>query len=58
MAGPRTQENARARLRASFQMTRSLKLVAEGYYRQTISTDSRIAYDRNRYSIGIVWEPN
>jgi len=58
VAGPRTQENARARLRASFQMTRSLKLVAEGYYRQTISTDSRIAYDRNRYSIGIVWEPN
>jgi hypothetical protein len=37
-------------------MTRHLSLVGEARYRQTVSNDIRIQYDRTLYSLGIRWE--
>ena len=37
-------------------MTKHLDLLAEIEYRETVSTDLRIQYDRLRYSIGVVWQ--
>ena len=36
-------------------MTPHLHLVAYALYRETVSTDIRIGYERYRYSIGILW---
>lgn len=41
---------------SSFRMTRRLSLVAEVQYRETVSNDIRIQYDRLQYSLGIRWE--
>ena len=54
--GPKTQESVDASLVSTFRMTRHLSLVAEAEYRQTVSNDIRIQYDRTRYSLGIRWE--
>ena len=56
VAGPKTQETADGELVASYRMTPHLSIVAEVEYRETVSTDARIAYERNRYSIGVVWQ--
>jgi len=37
-------------------MTPHLSMIAELGYRDVVSTDTRIAYDRQRYSIGVVWQ--
>ncbi|HSG58620.1 MAG TPA: hypothetical protein VLA06_03740 [Woeseiaceae bacterium] len=55
-AGLKTYETADVELSATYRMTRRLSLVAEGAYRGTASTDTRIQYDRNRFSIGVVWQ--
>ena len=55
-AGPKTLETADGELRLTYRMTRHLDLVVEARYRETSSTDTRIAYDRNRYSLGVVWQ--
>jgi hypothetical protein len=36
-------------------MTPRLHLVAEALYRESVSTDIRIGYERNLYSIGLLW---
>jgi len=36
-------------------MTQHLLLVADVIYRESVSTDTRIGYDRNRFSLGVVW---
>ncbi len=56
VAGPKTLETADAKMTATFRMTRHLRLVGELRYREVSSTDTRIAYDRNWYSLGVVWE--
>ena len=53
--GIKTLETAFGNLTASYRMTRHLSIVAEATYRGTTSTDSRIQYDRNFYSIGVTW---
>ncbi|MEL7185176.1 MAG: tetratricopeptide repeat protein, partial [Pseudomonadota bacterium] len=54
-AGPKTQESARISLIGNFRMTRHLYLVAEARYRETVSNDSRIQYERNQYVLGVRW---
>ncbi len=56
VAGPKTLETADGEVLATFRITRRLKLLAQIEYRETSSTDVRIAYDRMRYSLGLVWE--
>ena len=56
VAGPKTLESVDGTLLATWRMTTRLKLVAEIVYRETASTDTRIEYDRTRYSLGLVWE--
>jgi hypothetical protein len=55
-AGPKTYETADVELHATYRMTRRLSLVAEGVYRGTSSSDTRIQYDRTRFSIGVFWQ--
>jgi len=38
-------------------MTLSLSLVFEGRLREKVSNDTRIAYDRNQFVLGVRWEP-
>jgi len=54
--GLKTLETADGDLMASYRMTKRLSLVLDLEYRETASTDARIAYDRIRYSIGVVWQ--
>ena len=53
--GVKTLETARANLTTSYRITRHLSLTLEAELRGTSSTDTRIQYDRNRYSLGVVW---
>ncbi len=54
--GRKTQESADVRIIGKFRMTRHLSLVAEARYRETVSNDTRIQYERNQYVIGVRWE--
>lgn len=56
VAGPKTLESADGEVLATFRMTQHLSIAAEVEYRDIVSTDARIAYDRMRYSIGVVWQ--
>ena len=55
VAGRKTLERAIGTLAASFQMTESLSLVGEFYYRDVTSNDTRIEYARNQMLIGVRW---
>ena len=37
-------------------MTRHLYLVGEARYRETVSNDTRIQYERNQFVLGVRWE--
>jgi len=56
VAGLKTLETADGELVATYRITPKWSLVAEVEYRETASTDARIAYERKRYSIGVVWQ--
>ena len=56
VAGRKTQESADARLVGTFRMTRRLSLVAEASYRETVSNDIRIQYERYQYMLGVRWQ--
>jgi hypothetical protein len=55
VAGIKTLETVRGNLLGSFRITPSLSVVAEAEYRESESTDIRIAYDRLWFSLGIIW---
>ncbi|MDH3350967.1 MAG: hypothetical protein OEM51_05425 [Gammaproteobacteria bacterium] len=55
-AGLKTLETADGEFIASYRLTKHLSMVADAEYRGTSSTDTRIQYDRVRYSIGVVWQ--
>lgn len=55
-SGTKTQESARIRVKAQFRITPRLSLVADARYRETVSTDTRIQYERNQYHLGVLWE--
>ncbi len=52
----KTQESAELRLVADFRMTRHLSLIAEARYRETVSNDARVQFERNQYTLGVRWE--
>jgi len=52
----KTQETADISLMARFRMTRRLSLVAEARYRESVSNDARIQYERNQFVLGVRWE--
>ena len=56
IAGRKTQESAEVGIIGSFRMTRHLSLVAEARYRETVSNDTRIQYERNWYLLGVRWD--
>lgn len=56
VAGPKTLESIDGEFLATWRITQRLKLVAQIEYRETASTDTRIEYDRTRYSLGVLWE--
>ena len=56
VAGRKTQENAMINIIGTFRMTPSLSLVAEARYRETVSNDTRIQYERNQFVLGVRWE--
>jgi len=55
VAGIKTLETVRGNLLGSFAITPSLSVVAEAEYRESESTDTRIAYDRLWFSLGVIW---
>jgi hypothetical protein len=55
VAGPRTLETVRGNLLTSFRIIPSLSIVGEAEWRESASTDARIAYDRTWFSLGVVW---
>lgn len=57
IGGPKTREEAWGMLVAEFRMTPSLSLVAEANFREVVSNDLRIQYDRNRYALSVLWQP-
>ena len=56
VVGRKTQESADGEITGTFRLTRHLSLVAEGRYRETVSNDIRIQYERIQYMLGIRWE--
>ncbi len=56
IAGSKTQESLDTRVLASFRMSRHLSLVGEVRFREVVSNDIRIQYERTQYALGIRWE--
>lgn len=56
LAGNKTQEAAKISLTGSYQMTHNLSLVGEARFRETVSNDLRIQYERTQYIIGVRWD--
>ena len=56
VAGPKTLETLDAEILATWRISRHFRLVAEIDFRETASTDTRIQYERTRYSLSVVWE--
>jgi hypothetical protein len=56
VAGRKTQESLDGNIIVTYRMTPRLSFVAEATFRETVSNDIRIQYDRNQYVIGVRWE--
>jgi len=56
IAGRKTQESAEINLIGTYQMTRHLSLFGAARYRETVSNDTRIQYERNQFTLGVRWE--
>jgi hypothetical protein len=56
IAGRKTQESGDAKIIGTYRLTKRLSLVGEARYRQTISNDTRIEYDRSQYILGVRWQ--
>ena len=56
IAGRKTQESADAKIAGLFRLTTRLSLVAEASYRETVSNDTRIQYERYQYILGVRWQ--
>ncbi|MDJ0748105.1 MAG: hypothetical protein QNJ11_01410 [Woeseiaceae bacterium] len=55
-AGVKTHESIMAKVEASFRMTRHLSLVGEARFRETVSNDIRIQFERLQYMLSVRWE--
>lgn len=56
IAGPKTLETLDVEVLATWRISRHFRLFGEIDYRETASTDTRIQYERTRYSLSLVWE--
>ncbi len=56
VAGRKTQESAEINLIGTFQMTRHLSIVGAARYRETVSNDTRIQYEKNQFTLSVLWE--
>ena len=56
IAGPKTLETLDAEVLGTWRLTRRFSLIADVDYRETASTDTRIEYDRMRYSLSLIWD--
>ena len=56
VVGNKSQETLDVGFIGTFRMTTSLSLVAEARYRDTVSNDTRIEYDRMQYVLGVQWQ--
>lgn len=55
VAGIKTLETLRGNVLAEFRMTPHLSITAEAELRESVSTDTRIGYDKTWFSIGVTW---
>ena len=55
--GNKTLETTDVIFDVSYRMTPSLSLVLKGLLLEKVSNDTRIAYDRNQFVLGVRWEP-
>ena len=55
-AGRKTQESVNASIIADYRMTRHLSLVGQVRFRETVSNDIRIQYERTQFIFGVRWE--
>lgn len=56
LAGGKTRESARISIIGSYRMTPQLSLISEARFRETVSSDTRIQYERTQFIIGVRWE--
>ncbi len=56
IAGTKTRESADGEVTLTYRITKNLSILAEIDYQENASTDTRIAYERMLYSIGVVWQ--
>ena len=56
VAGTKTLETLRGNLLAEFRITPHLSLIAEAELRESVSTDTRIGYDKSWFSLGVTWQ--
>ena len=56
VAGPKTFETMDAEILGTWRLSRRFSLIADVDYRETASTDTRIEYDRMRYSLSLIWD--
>jgi tetratricopeptide (TPR) repeat protein len=54
--GRKTQEAADMKISATMRLRKGLSLIAEAQYRETVSNDIRIQYERMQYLLGVRWE--
>jgi tetratricopeptide (TPR) repeat protein len=56
VSGPKTLERIVGSVVFKFDMTRQLTLLTEYRYQDSQSNDARIAYNRSRFSVSVIWE--
>lgn len=56
IAGRKTRESVKISVIGKYRMTRHLSLVGEARFRETVSNDIRIQYERTQFTIGVRWE--
>ena len=55
VAGRKTLESLRGRVKASLELDWNVTLVGEFIYREVVSNDVRIQYDRSQYLLSVQW---
>jgi len=56
VAGIKTLESVRGNLLAEYRVTPHLSVTAEAEFRESVSTDTRIGYDKTWFSLGVTWQ--
>ncbi len=56
LAGIKDQESTDINILGTYRMTRSLSLIGEARFTETVSSDIRIQYDRWEYLLGVRWQ--